>query len=320
MSVSPRIRAAIGLAMILLISGCTPTGNDSIVVDPTAEPIYPQLTTDPDITVLTDLEYGRADGEPLLLDACLPPGDATADRPAIVAIHGGSWRRGDKADLEQRAVCQWLASEGFVTVSVNYRLAPQHPFPAPLDDVEQSVAWLRDPQQVARFAIDPDRIGALGASAGGTLAALVGLSGEGSLAEGTRVAAVAELSGPTDLRAEIEVGAAYTGDFRQALLEHLGCADFEGCATAAAASPVRHVDPSDPPFFVAHSIDEFIPVTQADALVTALRDAGVETTYVTVEGELHALRMLDEAMAERLIEFFRSTLGTGGLVVAEPAE
>lgn len=320
MSVSSRILVAIAVVAVALVAGCAPVGDASIVVEPTTQPLYPQVATDPDIPVLTDLEYGRADGQPLLLDACLPVADAGVDRPAIVAIHGGSWRRGDKADLEWRAVCQWLASEGFVTVSVNYRLAPDHAFPAPLDDVRAAVAWLRDPAQVEAFAIDPTRIGALGASAGGTLAALLGLTGEGPLTEGTRVAAVAELSGPSDLRAEIRVGPAYTGDFREAVLEHLGCLDFDDCATAAAASPVLHVDSGDPPFFVAHAIDEFIPIEQSDALVTTLRAAGIDTTYVTVEGELHALRMLDEAMAARLIEFFRETLGTGGLVAADPAE
>lgn len=320
------VRAAAVLLATLALVGCAPTGDESEFVESTAQPVYPELTTNPDIRVLSDIEYGSVDGEALLLDVCLPPevepegsqagsaADATAEvaatttRAAIVAIHGGSWRRGDKADLDWRAVCQWLASEGYVAVSINYRLAPAATFPAQLDDVQAAVAWLRDPAQLATFEIDPARIGVFGASAGGNLAALAGATGSGDLTQGTRVAAVATLSGVSDLRAVILTGPEYTGDFAKAQLEYLGCPSFDGCETATWASPVTQVDPTDPPFFVAHSVDEFIPVAQSDGLVTALRDAGIETTYLTVEGSAHALRMLDDEMMRRVIEFFAATL------------
>ena len=102
-----------------------------------------------------------------------------APRAAIVVVHGGSWRRGDKANLNWRAVCQWLATAGYVTVSINYRLAPAWSFPAQLDDVQDAVRWLRDPAVVDRYNIDPDRIGAFGGSAGGNLVSLLGTVGTG---------------------------------------------------------------------------------------------------------------------------------------------
>ena len=117
-----------------------------------------------------DLEYGtREDGALLTLDICMPPPGAAA-RPAVVSIHGGSWARGDKANADWRNVCLWLASEGFVAASVNYRLVPDVRFPAALDDVALAVEWLRAPEQVEQFGIDPARIGAFGGSAGGNLA------------------------------------------------------------------------------------------------------------------------------------------------------
>ena len=95
---------------------------------------------------------------------------------------------------------------------------------------------------------------------------------------------------------------------QRAQLDFLGCAALTECATAAEASPVTLVDATDPPFLVTHSLDEFLPVAQSDALVTALRGAGIATTYLTVEGDLHGVSILDDAMAARVVEFFRATL------------
>lgn len=305
----PPIAAACAL---VLLAGCSPTGNSSERVEPTTQPVYPVLRTSPDVPVVSDVVYGFADdGEPLLLDVCLPPDtdvDELEPRPAIVSIHGGSWMRGDKANLNWRAVCQWLATEGFVTVSVNYRLAPASTFPAQLDDVSAAVSWLREPDTVERYLIDPTRIGAFGGSAGGNLAALLGTVGTGDWTTGTRVAAVAELSGPSDLRDPIPTTDSYTQRFEDVQLAYTGCWTLTDCPAAAAASPVTHVDDSDPPFFVAHSVDEFVPLSQADDFVTLLRDAGVPVTYVTVEGSAHSIAMLDDAMQQRVIAFFREAL------------
>ncbi|MDP3208164.1 MAG: alpha/beta hydrolase [Rhodoglobus sp.] len=309
----PTLTALVLLSAVTL-AGCTPTGTSSDTVTTTATALHPTLPTDPGVRVMSDIQYGTADGEPLLLDVCLPP-DAAASTPeaapipAIVAVHGGSWRRGDKADLDFGPACQWLASQGYIVMSVNYRLAPDASFPSALDDVQQAVSWMREPDQVDAWGIDPTRIGIFGASAGGNLAALLGLSGDGGWDRGTRVAAVVNMSGISDLREPIVTTADYRGDFVQAQLDYLGCLDLVDCETAVAASPVTLADPSDPPFLLIHSLDEFIPVGQSEALDDALRTAGVPSTFVRVVGKLHGVSVLDDAMMGRVIDFFHSTLG-----------
>jgi len=304
--------AALAAAALLALAACGPTGADSTAVEPSSPAVYPESTSYPDIPVAADIPYGTADGEPLLLDACLPEGDVAGvpPRAAIVVIHGGSWQHGDKANINWRSVCQWFASEGFVAVSVNYRLVPAATFPAQLDDVQAAVRWLRDPAQVERYNLDPDRIGAFGGSAGGNLSALLGTVGSGPWTDGARVAAVADLSGPVDLRTPIRVTDSYNQDFARVVLDYLGCDDYADCPGAAKSSPVFLADATDPPFFVAHSTEEFIPIAQADELVAALRDHGVDTTYVTVAGALHSIAMLDDGLRSRIVEFFRDKLGS----------
>ena len=164
--------------------------------------------------------------------------------------------------------------------------------------------WLREPAQVARYGIDPARIGAIGGSAGGNLVALLGTEGSGAWDVGTRVAAVVDLSGPVDLTA---AGAA-TSDFQQTQLSYLGCASYAHCPAARDASPVYQVDATDPPFFVAHSTHEFIPLAQATEFVAALRAHGVATTFVTKPGTKHAVAMLDDTLRAQIAEFFHKVL------------
>lgn len=315
-----------------LLSGCGPTGIDSDSLNPQVSPVNPELATLPDIEVLADLPYGE---DPLQsLDACLPPDEGTATtavdpgedtpgadlpeapgadlpaaepprRAAILVVHGGSWRRGDKADVAWRSLCQWLASNGYVAFSANYRLAPAAIFPAAIDDIRSAVEWLRDDLQVERFHLDPQRIGAFGGSAGGNLVSLLGTSGSGDLTSGTRVAAVAELSAPIDL-----TGLAVTDDFAPVQLSYLGCETAEECPAAVAASPFYTIDASDPPFFVAHSTDEMIPLAQAEIFVAGLRAAGVPVDFVTVEGTRHATAMVDAELKRRILAFFDQWIGT----------
>jgi acetyl esterase len=315
-SARSRVAAAMAGALIavLAFAGCAATGAQSQHVKPKTQALYPRLKTYPDIPVTTNLEYGDPDGAPVLLDICFPKAAADGSkaqpaRPALLSIHGGSWRAGDKDNLNWRSVCQWLASAGFVTFSVDYRLAPHFVFPDQLDDVKKAVSWMREKNQVKRYNIDPDRIGVFGGSAGGNLAALLGTEGSGSLTTGSRVAAVAELSGPTDLTSDGLALGTTTPDFQQVELEYLGCPSFADCPDAKSASPRYQVDKTDPPFFIGQSLSERIPHQQSDALVSALRRARVDVTYVTVKGTLHSIAMLDTAMRRRIVGFLHDKLG-----------
>lgn len=303
-------------AVALVVSGCGPTGTESERVEGVVVSSNPHLATDPTVPTALDIVYSTVDGQPLLLDACQPPDfDPLTDaaRAGILVVHGGSWTRGSKNDVAWRAVCQWLAKAGYPSFALDYRLAPAHPYPAAIDDVASAVTWLREPAQARRFGIDPDRIGALGGSAGGNLVSLLGTRGRGALDRGTRVAAVAQLSAPIDL-----TGVAVTDDFVPVQLSYLGCATADACPAAAAASANTWVDASDPPFLVVHSTDEMIPLGQARLFVRALRDAGVDTTYVTVEGRLHSIAMIDDELKKRIVDFFARTLAPVELPL-EPA-
>ena len=97
-------------------------------------------------------------------------------------MHAGGWAVGDKTSFVDDA--RLLSLLGFVVFSINYRLAPEHPYPAAVDDVRAAIRWLRQPAQVATFRIDPKKIGAFGASAGAHLAGMLATLGHGSLDEG----------------------------------------------------------------------------------------------------------------------------------------
>lgn len=308
-------------SVALVLGGCAPTGDESEQITGQVVSTNPELATNPDIPVAEDIVYGTAGGQQLLLDACLPEPDTEAapddvePRPAMLVVHGGSWTRGDKADIAWRAVCQWLASEGYPTFSINYRLAPQFPFPAAFEDVRTAVRWLRADEQVTRFDIDPDRIGAFGGSAGGNLVSLLGTTGSGDQTVGARVAAVVDLSGPIDL-----TGVSVSDDFVPVQLAYLGCAAPDACPAARAASPNLFVDSGDPPFFVGHSTEETIPLAQSELFVTALRAAGIDTRFVTVDGPLHSIAMIDAGLKDRIIEFLDEKLAGPVISVADVPE
>ncbi|MFE5670799.1 alpha/beta hydrolase fold domain-containing protein [Agromyces sp. NPDC056523] len=267
------------------------------------------------LRIHADLEYGVADdGTLLTLDVCRPAVDDAIDdaMPTVVSVHGGSWARGDKANSDWRNVCLWLASEGFVAASVNYRLVPDARFPAQVDDVAAAVAWLREPGQVERFGIDPARIAAFGGSAGGHLASLLGTVGDGPLDTGSRVAAVVELSGPVGL-GSAELDADGASDWLRGIVgEFLACepgATDVSCPQAIEASATAHVDPSDPPFFIGHAAAEVVPLAQSERLAATLRASAVPAELAVVPGDAHSIGILDAPLRERVAAFLHAQLG-----------
>ena len=111
---------------------------------------------DAGVTVTRDVVYRTIDGERLTLDVYVPAA-TTRRRPAILLVHGGSWREGDKSDFTEDGMK--LAQLGYAAFSINYRLAPAHPYPAAVDDVEAAVGWVRAPAQVKAYRARPEACG-----------------------------------------------------------------------------------------------------------------------------------------------------------------
>ncbi|MGI9105039.1 MAG: alpha/beta hydrolase fold domain-containing protein [Pyrinomonadaceae bacterium] len=153
-------------------------------------------------------EFAYVDGRALRLDAYLPDAPtasdaralATASRPAVVVVHGGSWRSGDRSDFPQWNA--WLAGQGYVVFDIDYRLAPQPNWQTATEDVRRAVVWVKE--HAAQFGVDASAIALLGRSAGGHLALLAAYTAtapEMNMDGGNdaRVRAVVALYAPTDL-------------------------------------------------------------------------------------------------------------------------
>jgi acetyl esterase/lipase len=246
----------------------------------TAALTLPAAAAQSGVTVKNDVTFRTVGGEQLQLDV-YQPAKKGKNRPAVVVVHGGAWTIGDKSWFAQQG--NQLAERGFVAFSINYRLAPAHTYPAAVEDVEAAVGWVR--KHAKEYGVDPQRIGALGGSAGGHLVGLLATVGRGSLEKGHRIAAAVSWSGPMDFVSLAPAAATPAGgSFRT----FLGCLPDACPDTYAAASPLTHVDKSDAPMLVVNSTNELVPQSQADAMKAALDKAGVANQAIILPGTAHS--------------------------------
>ncbi len=273
-------------------------------------------TAPPDAKHINDVVYAKAGSRELHLDLVLPA-SITKPLPCVVWIHGGGWRKG--THKANRAA--WLAGHGYVVASVEYRLTDEAVFPAQIQDCKAAIRFLRANSK--DYGIDPDRIGVWGSSAGGHLVALLGTSGGvkelegdyGSVGQSSRVQAVCDFFGPTDLTV-IPGRLAERGTGAVALL--LGGPISEKRNLARLASPIKHVSKDDPPFLIVHGEeDKLVPISQSESLQKALKAAGVDSTFVRVKNAAHgfagrniepSVQKIDEAV----LKFFDEHLKKGG--------
>jgi len=240
--------------------------------------------------MIPNIEYAVADGISLRLDLYLPQ-DATGPVPLVLWVHGGAWRAGDK----HPTYAPETLGESYAVASVNYRLTDVAQFPAQIHDVKAAVRFLRG--NADRYGLDPDRFGAWGSSAGGHLVALLGTSCGNADVEGTLgdhldesscVQAVCDFYGPTDFLVLLDERGGR--DARRSMPEDalLGGPVEENIVLATLASPIAHVDPSDPPFLIMHGSDDAtVPVEQSIAFDAVLQEADVESTLIVIDGAGH---------------------------------
>ena len=233
------------------------------------------------VTLYPALEFWSIEGfRPLQLDLYLPERGAKP-APAIVYLHGGGWLVGTRRRFG-RAFKDWsptplqrLAAAGFAVPPVDYRLSGEALFPAQIDDVKAAVRWLRT--HADELTVDVDRVVAWGESAGGHLAAMLGLTGRRESQDD--VCAVIDWYGPMHLRGN---------DPSSMESKFLGGTAVSRPEVAAQASPLRHIHPAAPPFHIQHgTVDSLVNISQSEEMVTALQEAGVPVEFIRIEGAEH---------------------------------
>jgi len=257
-----------------------------------------------------DVKYAEPDGVPLRAEVYVPRG--AGPFPGVVVIHGGAWCVGSRYQLGRAA--GEMAAHGYTAVAIEYRLAPKHKFPAQLEDCRTAVRWMRE--NAGKYKIDPNRIAAFGYSAGGHLAALLGVSPDEAasgtgIASGTRRTGIASgtrqlLSGqvqavvaggaPCDLEAlpaDSDMLAYFLGGTRQAKRDMY-----------RQASPKALITKAAPPMLLFHGeYDLVVPNASSRQMAVALKQAGVTHELFIVPRAGHVATCYNDAALAASIKF-----------------
>jgi acetyl esterase/lipase len=207
----------------------------------------------------------------------------------VIAVHGGAWSAGDKADCAE--IGNFLAGQGYVTFSISYRLVTDtgNRWPAQLEDAQRAVRWVRS--NAGRFAVDPGRIAAIGGSAGGHIVACLGTLPPSTDEAGvsSRVTCIVSLAGPTDLSDDF-AGQVAQGAWTAEQVRRLFAADPRTTPAARAASPLFQVCATSVPALVIQGRqDDVVPWRQAERYVQALHGQQVEAELVLLEKAGHGI-------------------------------
>lgn len=294
------MKSTLSIVRLLLLAITIPGFTTSIIT--AAEP-----------KVLRDIEYARAQEQALLLDLYLPEKTATPP-PLLIYVHGGAWRSGTKTDVP----IEPLLKKGVAIASVEYRLTPVAPFPANIHDLKASVRFLR--AKAVEYGYDPKRFIIVGSSAGGHLAALVGVSNghkelEGKLGQfvdqSSDVQAIVSLYGASNLQTILKQSTQRGLDVRVPALQLLlGGQPDDKPALAKLASPVAQVDKNDPPLLLIHGDqDPQMPIQQSYELQEAYEKLKLPVQFEVIHGGVHGgVEFYDEKRMSLVAGFLKRHL------------
>lgn len=289
------MNCSIALAVAALTGGATLCA---------ADPTTPEARRN---KTVRNIEFAAVDGISLKLDLHLPSG--TPHVPLIVWVHGGAWRSGSKSDMPLGK----LVEEGYAVASVDYRLSTQAKFPAQIYDLKAAVRFLR--AHGGEWRLPVKKILIAGDSAGGHLAALVGVTNGDKELEGevgmhgkysSAVQGIISFYGGANLITILKQSTPHGLSVRVPALEmFLGGQPEDMPAVATFASPVFHVDRSDPPLLLLHGDqDPQMPVNQALELAGAYERTKAPVLLEIVPGAGHGGAMFYDRERMGLVRQF----------------
>lgn len=249
-----------------------------------------QAAEPPKFIEFPDLVFARTPETELRVDVFVPK--EVKSPPLVLYIHGGGWKMGDRKTPFVRS----LAAQGFAVASIEYRYSTQAKFPAQIFDCKGAVRWLR--ANAGKFGYDASRIAAVGESAGGQLAVLLGTSGGvtelegdvgGNLEQSSQVQAVVDYFGVTDFLLRVRTQPDKTEIPGSVAYDLFGGPVSQNEALARLASGVEFVSKDDPPLLAIHGdADTTVLPNQSERIVLAYRKQGLEAKYLIVPGGVHA--------------------------------
>lgn len=270
------------------------------------------------VTTKTDVVYCTTGKRKLNLDVFAPAAKATAARTAVIIIHGGGWRSGNRT--QHHPLAQQLASLGYVCFTPEYRLSTEALYPAAVYDVKAAIRWVR--QHAAQYQVDTARIVALGFSAGGELAAFMGTTGNKPLFEGegcasgvsSRVNAVVDLDGTLSF-VHPESSEGDDSKRTSAGTYWFGYSKKENPQLWEAASPLTHVSAATPPtLFINSSVDRMH--AGREDYIRALQQYHVYTEVHTFDDAPHSFPLFDpwfKPMVNYIDGFLRKAFTAGNV-------
>jgi len=251
--------------------------------------------------VITDIEYGKAGDLSLKLDVNVP--DGSGPFPVAIVVHGGGWSRGDKQD-EITTILAPLTEAKFAWFSINYRLAPQHRFPACLEDVETAIRWVKT--HAKKYKGDPKRVALIGYSAGGQLMSMAVMRAQND----TRVQAVVGLAPSTDFVMDTLRRDSLSASLKNLLNREV--VNEEVLELLWNISPINHLKKGLPPFLLIHGTqDRSVPYVQSLHLQNRLQAFGVACDLITIENAPHAIvewEKSDASYKDKMIVWLKQTL------------
>jgi acetyl esterase/lipase len=259
---------------------------------------------------LGGVEFARVGTKVLMLDL-YQPADRSAPSPLVIWVHGGAWRSGSRGKVPVTE----LTLRGYAIASVDYRLSGEAPFPAQVHDIKAAIRFLR--ANAESYSIDPKRFVIAGSSAGGHLAALVGVSNGVSALEGTigdhgdvssDVHSIVSYYGASNLETILSQSTPHGLSVRVPALQLLLRGQpSDQPELAKLASPVAHVDGNDPPLLLIHGDqDPQMPINQSHELDGTYTRAGCAASFHVVHGGAHGGAGFYEPEMIELVDRFLS--------------